>query len=1055
MLDFERFIQAIVEYPAPVSEQGPNPRIDIPLVTSHQWLRLWNDTLATWDAGEYQSDPYQLAQRVKAAGVDPRLHDGRLDQAAVLGHFLLTIGELSRDPRIRALGWLARGDVAREQGRMGEAMAACDAAASESQLALDAIGWARARSGWLISATYAGQVTEDDIRAMDPVSQSLQDAHEYLRLASVEQNIGAACQELTEYTTALRRFDRGLAALGLQQQLDRRQRHDRRNLPREKPLARWNYEGMLLANKATTLLYLGKLTEAEHCFLQARRRFRCVENLGLAAQVQVHLALIARSRGQLASGLPMMRGAIAQLRAVDLKLKEAFALTSYAKTLLNLNRSQEACSAATQAVELMAGLQQSPLDLADALVLQARTLGAAGNAAQGEICLDAAENLLHAHTADHPWHLHQPISLERAWLRLQQRRYSEARELALTLLRPGAPNVMEMHRAEAHLIAAHALLAQGWLTLARLHADRVVLLGEAQHMPEIAYQGHVVLAQVAKRCEEPGTALEHFDLATRALHVVLDDLVFDQRPGFLEEKESVYLEALALALEYGHPTGALVYLERSRARGLWRVSRSGHAATDRQDVQADGTDSSLEDAIVIYNAKRQAAASMHEGNGPSGQLQGQRLQKELRDLETQIRNRTEEVARRVGKATLPDTATLLAAAHAGPALAYALAGDNLVIFVLHGGSIDVRTVARGAGKIRQLTHGAILAGFEALAQRLTVASHEAGQLHRIADIWGRSLRADLAQLWELLIAPVEREGWLPPDGAVLTIVPHDVLHALPLAALYDAKHSCYLVERWATERATSCLILARQTAVPGYLVVPESRTTKWDRTMLALGYSNHGELPQSPREADELATLLGGQAYVEAEATSTQLRVHGPGSRFLHFSTHGSLYETNPTFSHLLLADGPLYGSMIRRLHLSGCELVSLSACDTGCGQPCRGDEFVGLVRDFGFAGVRAVLASLWSIEEGLTRELLQNFYRRLSAQMSASTVGPPLVLSQALRAAQLEMLSDRANSLRSSPYAWGGLALTSFPSSDLPDAVRDAIDDNSGHREESQPENR
>ena len=108
MLDFERFIQAIVEYPAPVSEQGPNPRIDIPLVTSHQWLRLWNDTLATWDAGEYQSDPYQLAQRVKAAGVDPRLHDGRLDQAAVLGHFLLTIGELSRDPRIRALGWLAR-----------------------------------------------------------------------------------------------------------------------------------------------------------------------------------------------------------------------------------------------------------------------------------------------------------------------------------------------------------------------------------------------------------------------------------------------------------------------------------------------------------------------------------------------------------------------------------------------------------------------------------------------------------------------------------------------------------------------------------------------------------------------------------------------------------------------------------------------------------------------------------------------------------------------------------------------------------------------------------
>lgn len=121
---------------------------------------------------------------------------------------------------------------------------------------------------------------------------------------------------------------------------------------------------------------------------------------------------------------------------------------------------------------------------------------------------------------------------------------------------------------------------------------------------------------------------------------------------------------------------------------------------------------------------------------------------------------------------------------------------------------------------------------------------------------------------------------------------------------------------------------------------------------------------------------------------------------------------------------------MIRQLNLLGCELVSLSACDTGCGQPCRGDEFVGLVRDFGYAGVGAVLASLWRVEEGLTRELLQSFYGRLAEQVSAGTAESPRILSQALRAAQLEMLYDRSSSLRSSPYAWGGLALTSFPSS-------------------------
>lgn len=1015
MFDLEQFIQAIV---------GHLGQEDQHLAPTWQWLTLWNVALASWDEAPNEQMQYRLAQQLKSEGVDPRLHDGRREQAECLGHFLLTIGQRNCDRRIRALGWLAIGDVARERGLMEESMSAFDEAGSDFLLIHDSVGWARARGGWLISATYAGKVTGDDIRAMARVTQTLEEAQEYVRLASTEQNIGVAYQNLIEYDTALTRFDLGLAALNHQRQLDRRKRHSTRKQPADKPMARWNYEGMLLANKATTLLYMGKIADAEHLFRQARRRFRLVDNRGYSALLQLHLAIIARSQGHLASGLVLVRRAIDQLMEVDLRLNAAWALSNYAEALLSLNRSQEACTAATRAVELLSVLTQSPLDLVDALVLKARTFGAVGEAVLGLECLDAAERLLPEQTTDHAFQSQHPISLERARLLLQLQRCEEALKLTQGILRPKVPNVMEIHRAEAHLVATEASLELGRLAQARIHADEAIRLGEALRVPEIEYNGHVFLAQLARRCGEPVTALKQYDLATRALHSVLDELAFDQRPGFLEEKESVYLEAMTLSMDMGDSVTALVYLERARARGIWRVPSFVSDPTSPTDSASDV----LEADLLEYQAKRSAAATLRVGDGGRDQLQRRRLERELRELEERIRNRTEELALHVGRATLPDAATLLTAARASTTLAYGLADNDLVIFVLHHGSIEARRVANGANEIRHLAKGAILAGFEALAQRLRSASTDQAELNRIADVWGRSLRLDLAQLWDLLIAPVDREGLLPPNGEVLTIVPHDVLHALPLAALYDNQHSCYLVERWATQRAPSCLIRARRSGPPDGRVSHEETRRPWDRTMLALGYSNGGELPQSPREAEELATLLGGQALTETDATSAQLRVLGKGSRYLHLSSHGALYETNPNFSHLLLADGPLYGSTVRQLDLSDCELVSLSACETGCGEPCRGDEFVGLVRDFGFAGVGAVLASLWKVEEGLTRDLLHGFYRRVFQEVSAdSTPKPQVVLPQALREAQLVMLADHSNHLRSHPYAWGGLALTSF----------------------------
>jgi len=982
MVDFEEVERSILRTPAP------------------RWRQLWSRTLGAW-AG----DSYSLAEGVKRVGVDRRLHDGNMERAERVAVFLQQVGRETAAPRVDALGRMAAADIHREQGRHEQAMALYDEAAAVFQREGDLVGWARTRSGRLLSVTWAGAVTREDVARMEAPRQALEDAREFLRLASMEQNAGLALQQLGDYHAAIAWFDRGVQTLGRLRLEERRHFRERRaqdhgrkkHDPREKPIDRWNFTGMLLANKADTLLWMGKVEPAERLYHQTSRLFRLVGNSGDAALVEVSRAIIARSRGSVAEGLRLIRRAAEQLEANGLFLPAAHARRSHAETLLGLNRADQAHAEATHALELVRGLD-TPLDLAETLILLARTLLALGDRAGAEERLDEARRI--RASRDH-LQADYPIALEYARLLLRIGRYQVARELALGLLRPGTRGVTERHRAEAHVVAAQALLAQRELNLARATARRAVRRGEELHAPEIVYQGHVILARIARGEGDAPAALVHYDEATRSLHRVVEDLAFDQRPGFLEDgdKDAVYLEAMELAFENCDLAGALTYIERARARGEWRVA----AGTPRR-LAGSQRMRGLEADLLQYKVNGERLASMA---GDDRARDG--LLRERRDLETRIRDRLEEQAKREEAAAPPDAATLLQAAPVGKTvIAYAMAGEDLFIWGLtHGQLVGWRQPGQ-ARQIEQLGD-AVQLGVEALMRRLSACNGDQAQIDEVAARWAQSLRPHLATLWEILVAPVERDGLLPPEGAELAIVPCAALHALPLAALYDGQR--YLVERWAAHCVPSCRTVGVRRA---------SRRTR--RPLLALGYSGGGGLPASPHEATELATLLGGTAYIEQEATSERLQRAVPGSRAIHLSTHGTLHFDNPNFSSIELADRPFYGVDARRLDLRGCRLVSLSACETGLGRSRGGDEYVGLVRDFGFAGAQAVLASLWRVDDALTRDLMLAVYRQVAA---GST--PP----QALRAGQLALLRDARHPLRAHPYAWAGFALTTFAGDD------------------------
>jgi len=86
---------------------------------------------------------------------------------------------------------------------------------------------------------------------------------------------------------------------------------------------------------------------------------------------------------------------------------------------------------------------------------------------------------------------------------------------------------------------------------------------------------------------------------------------------------------------------------------------------------------------------------------------------------------------------------------------------------------------------------------------------------------------------------------------------------------------------------------------------------------------------------------------------------------------------------------------VIERLRLR-CDLVALSACESGLSRVRRGDELIGLVRAFLFAGASTLLCTLWRVDDRSTRLLMERFYQQILN-------GVPF--AEALKYAQLDLM--------------------------------------------------
>ncbi|MFQ5859175.1 MAG: CHAT domain-containing protein, partial [Anaerolineae bacterium] len=325
---------------------------------------------------------------------------------------------------------------------------------------------------------------------------------------------------------------------------------------------------------------------------------------------------------------------------------------------------------------------------------------------------------------------------------------------------------------------------------------------------------------------------------------------------------------------------------------------------------------------------------------------------------------------------LPDDALLIE---------YYLARDRIVAFTLTWDGLGVHDGFCRPAQVWEL--------LDQLTFQLNKFRYGRSYVHRHLAALRVSAEDCLAQLYRGLIEPLVAEL----ADRQLIIVPHGALHYVPFHALHDGQG--YLIESHQVSYAPSASVLK-------FCLEKDGSDAAG---VLIMGLPDE-RIPHVLGEVEAVGSVFAEPLlFTGPAATVSRLQEHGPGCDVIHLATHAMFRQDNPLFSALKLADGWLIVHDIYNLDL-GASLVTLSACETGVSRVAAGDELIGLVRGFLYAGTSSLVVSLWAVNDKSTAYLMRRFYRGLQAGQGNAA---------ALREAQLETRERYDH-----PYYWAPFVL-------------------------------
>ncbi|HLI08784.1 MAG TPA: CHAT domain-containing tetratricopeptide repeat protein [Ktedonobacteraceae bacterium] len=932
-----------------------------------------------------------------------RLRDAEPLLSLKLAELLTFLGEVARHPLSHALGLKAQGDALDYMGQFQAALACLDMAGEEFLKLGDAVNWARTRVAWIISCAWLGRTTEalqEAARARDVL---LKHGEKYWACV-IDHNTAVIYSQIGQYHKALELYERILAIFPMVTG------EDESVIKRAVALADMN--------RARNLGWLGDFEQAYRLLLQAQDAFIASGQTGQILNTEFSMAELDYVQGYYGSALRryyQIHDSMVQ-QHFDVPEAQASIMLRMASCLVKLNRAEEACRLADEAVAIYRQLGISLL-LADALREYAAILLASHRRREAFAALERASELFsQAGFAHHA----SAAQLQQTELLSQSGDWKMAYEQARKVKKYFEAQGLVSRAVRAGLLMAEALIEQtADISLRDEEQSRADLneaaalcayaasLARQHNLLEESYKSQYLAGRLAVMRGDLSRAIECYETAIDQIECILDDLVYDLSPSFLHTTWMVYEDMIALSLRQGQIETAFCYLERARSMALRQYLNRSKGTSRQRKQQESAAVLRIRGELDRWQEKyHQYSAQLATlDHASSSSVNRAVLQSELKRCETHLSELFERLhLYESGMRSMPylstpspsmkteqlDIAQLrqpLASDHL--LLSYFLSKETLVIFAVNADKVVVHEHPEGVRQLERL--------FPLLHAHLEPGGWPDAQKPPQAPI-----RHLLQKLYQLLIAPVS--ALLPSSGS-LTIVPYGPLHKLPFHALYDG--SRFLIEHYQINYLPASSLLlpldAQKRNLPANTKPP-----------LFMGYSDGGHMKSVLDEARTLASLLEGRCYLEDDATIARLMKEAGGSPLIHLATHGKSSLESPHFSYIRLADGQLNAIDAFNLELEGCELVTLSGCETGLALSGGGDEQLGLGRAFLAAGASSLLMSLWPVEDDSTSELMQCFYQHLLK-------GDTKV--QALRAAQCSFLQS-AKPAYAHPYFWAAFRL-------------------------------
>jgi len=274
-------------------------------------------------------------------------------------------------------------------------------------------------------------------------------------------------------------------------------------------------------------------------------------------------------------------------------------------------------------------------------------------------------------------------------------------------------------------------------------------------------------------------------------------------------------------------------------------------------------------------------------------------------------------------------------------------------------------------------------------------------------------------LYENLIKP------LNISHSKIVVIPDNELFYIPFGALrFDQNDRFSFLEKkytihyqYSIQSLIEKLHAKRNASVNTTLFIPEfleDPNVSYTNTRSVGLDSEIFHLPYAKSEGNFIKEEFSAE-YAEVNKETLIHSIQESG--IIHFAGHAINIPDNPDFSFLALhsnIEDRKNTLMLKELLNVNCQndMIVLSACETGTGKISKGEGSLSLARGFFFAGARAIISTLWSVNDKSSYSIMKDFYINLKSNQEKDS---------ALRNAKLSYLNRMKDPQYKHPYYWAG----------------------------------